>query len=230
MSITERHETVTLFGGNENLSLFHISDIHLCCSTTILDKLKVFIFNANPDLIIATGDYYDLPKGAKNFRNFLLELYTTYTVVLIKGNHDKMYGSKISNLLLGIENCFLVETSIFRYRSKKGYTYNITSWKHKNNLPQNPDEKNIVLIHNPEKIKKEELTGINLILAGHLHGGQMILCRTKNNSYFPGCMFYNYCTDRKQIGNTTLIISKGLGDMLPFRINCPKEIVRININ
>jgi len=229
MPITERHETVTLHGGNENLSIFHISDIHLWCSTGILDKLKTLISNANPDLIIATGDYYDLPKGAKNFRNFLTEICKTHTVVLIKGNHDNMYGSKISNLLSGIENCFLVETSIYRYQSKKGYIYTITSWKHKNNLPNNTGEKNIVLIHNPEKIKTEELTGIDLILAGHLHGGQIILCRTKNNSYFPGCMFYNYCTDRKQIGDTTLIVSKGLGDMFPFRLNCPKEVVRINI-
>lgn len=229
MSITERQETVTLFGGNENLSIFHISDIHLCFSTGILDTLKTVIFNANPDLIVATGDYYDVPKGAKNFRNFLLEICKTYTVVLIRGNHDTMYGSKISNLLLGIENCFVVENSTYRYRSKKGYIYNITSWKHKNDLLQNSAEKNIVLTHNPEKINTKQLAGIDLILAGHLHGGQIILCKTRNNSYFPGCIFYNYCTDRKQIGNTTIIVSKGLGDLIPFRINCPREIVRITI-
>lgn len=229
MEIIERQEKINFFDGNENLSIIHISDIHLWHSTDVLKCIKVKIISNNPDLIILTGDYFDLPKGAYNFREFLCDISQTYTVVFIKGNHDTIYGTKISNLLLDIPNCFSVENSIYKYQSKQGYIYNITSWRNKENLPTNQAEKNIVLIHNPEKIIIKELWNIQLILAGHLHGGQFIFFKTKNNSNFPGCLLYKHCADRKQILDTTLIVSKGLGDTLPFRINCPKEIVRITI-
>ena len=189
--------------------------------------METIFTKQNPDLIALTGDYYDLPKGASNFREFLIRISQKHTVVFIKGNHDKLYGVKVSNLLLNIPNCFSVENSIYKYQSKNGHYYNVTSWENRHNLPDNINEKNIVLIHNPEKIKTEALSNIHLILAGHLHGGQFIFFKTKNNSNFPGCILFKHCADRKQIKNTTLIVSKGVGDTFPFRLNCPKEIVRI---
>lgn len=229
MEIVERQENINFYGGNENLSIIHISDIHLWYSTLILSKIEVLIRINNPDLIILTGDYYDLPIGAYNFREFLCKISKTYTVIFILGNHDTIYGAKTSNLLLGIPNCFSVEDTIYKYQSKQGQIYNITSWSNKHHLPKNKTEINIVLIHNPEKIKTSELTNIQLIFAGHLHGGQFIFFKTKNNSNFPGCLLYKHCADRKKINETTLIVSKGLGDTFPFRLNCPKEIVKIII-
>jgi uncharacterized protein len=229
MQITERYEEVSLFGGEEELSIIHISDIHLWHSVAILEKLEALIIKNDPALVILTGDYYDLPKGAYNFREFLSRMSLKYTFVFIKGNHDTIYGSRITNLLSDIPDCHSVEDIVFRYRSPKGLCYNRTSWKNRKQLPHNTGEKNIVLIHNPEKVKENEMDGIHLILAGHLHGGQFIFFKTKRNSNFPGSILYKYCTDRRQIRDTTLIVSKGLGDTFPFRINCPKEIVRITI-
>ena len=228
MAIVQREEIINFFEGEEKLSILHISDIHLWFSTTVLDKLETKIISQQPDLIVLTGDYYDIPKGAHNFRTFLCKISLKTTIVFIKGNHDTIYGTKISNLLLDIPNCFSVENQVYRYTSKKGNTYNITSWSNKHHLSKN--DKNIVLIHNPEKIKIKELSNIDLILAGHLHGGQFIFFKTKKGSNFPGCLVYKYCTDRKQIKDTTLIVSKGLGDTFPFRFNCPKEIVHLIIN
>jgi len=229
MEITERLENINFFNGKENLSIMHISDVHLWYSVKILSKLKMLIATNNPDLIVLTGDYYDLPKGAHHFREFLIEQAKSHKIVFIKGNHDIIYGKRISGLLSGIPNCIDVENLVYTFKSKNGYLYHITSWKNKEQLPIHHNEKNIVLIHNPEKIKVNQLSKIDLILAGHLHGGQFIFFKTKNNSNFPGCILYKYCTDRRQIMNTILIVSKGLGDTFPFRFNCPKEIVNIAI-
>ncbi len=229
MEIAKREEKINLFGGIENLSIFHISDIHLWFSTAILDKIEAIITLNSPDLIVLTGDYYDFPKGAYNFKKFLCKISLSTTVVFIKGNHDTLYGPKLSKILSNIPNCFSVESLLYKYKSKQGYTYNITSWGNRYSLPKNKSEKNIVLIHNPEKINIKELANIQLILAGHLHGGQFTFFKTKSGSNFPGCILYKHCVDRKQINNTTLIVSKGLGDTFPFRFNCPKEIVSITI-
>ena len=230
MNISQRNENITLTGSNEKLAILHISDIHVMDSTRILGHLATLIKNSNPDLILMTGDYYDTPKGAYCFREFLLNISKDYLILFIWGNHDKMYGKKISNLLLDIPNCICVENEIYRHRSRRGNMYNITSWKNRKDLPKDKNEINIILIHNPERIKEDELDGIHLILAGHLHGGQFRFFKTKKGSYFPGNMLYKYCTDRKQINNTSLIVSRGLGDTFPFRWNCLKEVVLLQIN
>lgn len=74
MEIVERQEKINFFGGLENLSIIHISDIHLWYSTSILKRIESIITTINPNLIILTGDYYDLPKGAYNFREFLCKI------------------------------------------------------------------------------------------------------------------------------------------------------------
>lgn len=229
MKLSERKEQVTFFEGEEKLSLLHLSDIHLWFSCNVLDDIKSSIEKNDPEIIVLTGDYYDTPTGARNFRKFLKEISQKYFVIFILGNHDRIYGRKISDLLFGIYNCVYVGDSVIRYQSKKGYFYNITSWKNKDLLPEKEDEVNLVLMHNPEKIRRDELSNIDLILAGHLHGGQFIFFRRKNGSNFPGSLLYKNCCDRKMIDNTTLIVSKGIGDTFPIRWNCPKEIVNITI-
>jgi hypothetical protein len=229
MAILVREETIDLHKGLEALTLLHISDIHIWFSGKILDELKAIIYQSKSDLLIFTGDYYDTPKGASIFREFIIELSLTQTMVLIRGNHDFLFGSRIANSYMDIPNCHCVEESIFSFTSVKGYAYMITSWAQRSQLMQLANGKNIALIHNPEKLNEREMKGIDLVLAGHLHGGQFILYKTALNNHFPGNLLYKYCTDRRQIKNTTLVISRGLGDTFPFRLNCPKEVVRITI-
>ncbi|MBO9201299.1 MULTISPECIES: metallophosphoesterase [Niastella] len=229
MHIYIREETVDFHNGLESLTALHFSDIHTWFSTGILKKLKAIIFENDPALLLFTGDYFDIPRGAYLFRNFLCEIAPTYPIIFIRGNHDFFYGSRIADLLLGIPNCHCVESDIYSFTSSAGFTYHITSWDKRHYLKTHTLEKNIVLIHNPEKLKDKEMEGIDLILAGHLHGGQFILFKTINNAYFPGSLLYKYCTDRKQLRDTTLIISKGIGDTFPLRLNCPKEVIRIRI-
>ena len=228
MRITTREETVQLFDGKEQLHILHISDVHVWFSNRVLDELKKIIYKASPDLIVLTGDYYDTPKGARLFKAFMSEVSGSFTIAFIKGNHDTLWGKKVLDLIMGIPNCFFVEDDIYSFVSPRGNKYNIGSWKHRNLFETHRDETNIVLLHNPEKLNTQELKYIDMVLAGHLHGGQSIFFTT-NQSHYPGSLLYKYCTDRKQINDTTLIVSKGIGDTLPFRINCPREVVKITI-
>lgn len=228
MKIRTREEKIQLFGGKEQLSLLHISDVHVWFSGRVLDDLKKISFELSPDLIILTGDYYDTPKGARLFKSFMTEIAGSFPIVFIKGNHDAIWGKKVFDQLLNIPNCFYVDENFYSFVSSKGNKYNIGGWKHRTLFENKRHEKNIVLLHNPEKLNELEFKHIDLVLAGHLHGGQFILY-TADQSHYPGSLLYKYCTDRKQINGTTLIVSKGIGDTFPFRINCPKEVVRITI-
>jgi predicted MPP superfamily phosphohydrolase len=229
MPIQLREETLDFYRGREALTILHISDIHLWFSVGILKKLKTIIFQNNPELLVFTGDYFDTPRGAYLFRDFLCEVSLSYKLVFISGNHDFVYGSQIADLFVNIPNCYCVETSVYNFISRKGYSYNITSWDQRCRLNKQTTGRNIVLIHNPEKLRENEMEGIDLILAGHLHGGQFVLFKTAKKGHFPGSLVYRYCTDKKQMKDTTLLVSKGLGDTFPFRLNCAKEVIKIKI-
>lgn len=228
MKIRTREEKIQLFGGKEQLTFLHISDVHVWFSNRVLDELRKIIYKTTPDLVILTGDYYDTPKGARLFKSFMAEVAGFFPIVFIKGNHDSLWGKKVFNQLLSIPNCYYVEDDFYSFVSSRGNKYNIGGWKHRGLFESKRHEKNIVLLHNPGKLNEIECKHIDLVLAGHLHGGQFILF-TSDQSHYPGSLLYKYCTDRKQINGTTLIVSKGIGDTFPFRINCPKEVVRITI-
>jgi uncharacterized protein len=228
MGIRIRNEKVQLFNGQEDLTLLHISDVHVWFSGRMLIKLKKIIFGITPDLIILTGDYYDTPKGAYLFKSFLSEIAGSFKIIFINGNHDLLWGRKLFDTLVNIPNCFYVSDTLYSFVSPGGKKYNIGSPKHQALFEAKNEEKNIMLIHNPEKLNTPGLRHIDLVLAGHLHGGQFIFF-TSHGSHYPGSLFYKYCCDRKQLDRTTLIVSKGIGDTIPLRFNCPKEVVRITI-
>ena len=221
---------VDLGVGGEPFFILHLSDFHVSWSNTKLNQIKASILALTPDLIVMTGDYFDTPRGASLFRTFLQEIAAKHKVVFIRGNHDFIYGQSVANKLLGIPNCYCVEKQVHVHQTARGQQFSITSWENKTALGEEEGVKNIVLIHNPERIKKSELKGIDLILAGHLHGGQFIFWKSANGSFFPASFLYKYCTNRTQLHQTTLIVNKGLGDTMPLRYNCPHEMVKVIVH
>lgn len=227
MAIEERTEMVDLSVGGKPFFILHLSDFHVSWSNTKLDQIKARVWALAPDLIVMTGDYFDTPRGASLFSTFLQEVAAKHKVVFIRGNHDFVYGRSIANKLLDIPNCYCVEKQVHEHQTASGHRYRFTSWANMSALGEEEGLKNIVLIHNPEQIKKSELKGIDLLLAGHLHGGQFIFWKSTDGSFYPASFLYKHCTNRKQLHQTTLIVSKGLGDTMPLRYHCPHEMVKV---
>ncbi len=228
MQINKREEIVNFYNGKEQLVLLHISDVHLGWSTRILEILFDQISQIRPDLILFTGDYCDFPSRYKAFYEFLYRLFE-YGILLVYGNHDLFWGNNILNKIDTLPHCNVLENKMFQYRSGNGFYYHFASWEDRDKLPIAENNKNIILIHNPEIIQEEALENIDLVLAGHLHGGQIILFQNSNGSFFPGNLYYKFCIDRKRLNGSDIIISKGVADTFPVRFGCPKEIVKIYV-
>ncbi len=85
------------------------------------------------------------------------------------------------------------------------------------------------LCHYPEMAESLAAAGIDLILSGHTHGGQFclpcgkpILTHSRTGK--------DYFTGLSRIGSSYLYVTRGLGDsVLPIRLFCPHEIVRITL-
>lgn len=89
----------------------------------------------------------------------------------------------------------------------------------------NPDATRIVLAHHPHAFDAAAHSGASLTLAGHTHGGQLML--TKNLGAGP--LMYRYWSGLYTKGNSRLVVSNGAGNWLPLRINAPAEIVHITL-
>ena len=224
-----RTEPISLHGGEEDLSFIQLSDLHLKFSDRSLKEAEDVLFRVRPQLVLCTGDYYDTGRGRRLFLDFLDRMRPFFPFLLIRGNHDSWWGWNLSAELEKRENLHGLDTAPFYYTSPKGHAYLFTSWQQQQQAGLLPGTKQVVLLHNPEKIRAASIGPADLVVAGHLHGGQFVFFKRGGKS-FPVSLLYRYCTDRAQIGPTTLIVSRGMGDTLPLRFRCPHEIVHIRVS
>lgn len=85
-----------------------------------------------------------------------------------------------------------------------------------------PDEFKFLLCHNPAILRQAERAGIDFIVSGHTHGGQIRLRPTNEGLIMPK---NRRASGLLQRGDTQIYISRGIGTVvLPVRYQCPPEI------
>src|SRR4030095_1263317 len=78
----------------------------------------------------------------------------------------------------------------------------------------------VLCAHNPRIWKVARNAGFDLVLAGHLHGCQMVAFEYRAR-LFPGAFFYPYCYSIHRSESTRLVVSRGVSDLVPIRWRCP---------
>jgi predicted MPP superfamily phosphohydrolase len=79
----------------------------------------------------------------------------------------------------------------------------------------------ILLAHDPRRLKEAATLDVQLVLAGHTHGGQVVLPGVGAIAARRFPVIAGEGTD----GNCTLFVSRGVGTVFaPIRINCPPEV------
>lgn len=92
----------------------------------------------------------------------------------------------------------------------------------------------VLMAHRPELIEKYAATGtFDLVVSGHAHGGQIRIPLLVNGLYAPNQgWFPEYAGGRYEVGDTTLIVSRGLSTQeqwfIPRVFNRP-ELVMIEV-
>ncbi|MBY7006871.1 metallophosphoesterase [Clostridium botulinum] len=224
----------------DTIKIAQISDIHLGEYYTIdkLEKLVNKVNSQNADIIVFTGDLFDNVskfEDTSKVAPILKKLNAKIGKYAIYGNHD--YGGGAKNIYKNV-----MEDSGFKIlvndqanvKLDSGKTISILGLD--DALLGNPDvEKtarnikesnyNLLLLHEPDLSDKFVSYNIDLILAGHSHGGQVkipflgeIVTPPLAEKYKDG--LYNLNTQR----NTQLYVNSGIGNTkMPFRfINVPE--------
>lgn len=90
------------------------------------------------------------------------------------------------------------------------------------------NERVVLLAHEPDILPRVTKHGVDLMLSGHTHGGQVRLPFLPPLHLPP--MGVRYVEGYFRLGQTQLYVNRGIGTVgLPFRLNCPPEITMITL-
>jgi predicted MPP superfamily phosphohydrolase len=222
--------------------IVQISDLHNMRFGKNQNVLLAKVKAAQPDMIIVTGDIIDNEREdipiAMEFINGAMSIAPIY---FISGNHEARiddYDQLVTQLsdagvymmdnkqiliernasfieLAGIVDPFFTpaKTSLGELKLDDKTTFKI------------------LLSHRPELIKLYASKNIDLVFAGHAHGGQIRIPYLMPGLIAPNQGFFPQYTSGKYIeSSTTEIVSRGLGNStFPFRIFNQPEIIVVTL-
>lgn len=208
-----------------SFSVAYLSDFHFTrFSQDVTERLIEMLNELNPDIVLLGGDYLDSKNGIPHFETFLKSFADRKNVFAVAGNHDYSFGLEKIEKLITAANINWIE--------KKSVVVNIrnTNVQIDGNLPsaQNKAAIAILCLHHPIDIEPYKKS-YAMAFAGHLHGCQFVLWQS-GESLYPGRLFYKWNVLQKKVGECIYYISKGLGDTIPARYNCKRDIVFVEVN
>lgn len=236
------HKIPKAFNGYK---IVQVSDMHCEHIAGLINEISA----ENPDIIVSTGDMvndYGEITPAVRFTQSLAQIAPLY---LITGNHD-VWRNDYNELIEKSESAggiFLQDESVILEKdgSKISLTgirdpYSRTASQIKDRLKKSLDSLtlydgfNILLFHRANLLDFFKDKGYDLILSGHMHGGQIrlpglggLLSPKTSIGTDKKLLFPRYFGGVYNEGGTKMIVSRGLGNpmIIPRIFNRPELVV-----
>jgi predicted MPP superfamily phosphohydrolase len=229
----------------DGLTIAHVSDTHVGRFTraNVLAQLVDDVNKLNADLVLMTGDLIDfsirdLPAGIESMK----ALRSKHGTYLCEGNHDLFQDAEqfrrtvlksglallrdqqltlpirgVRLQLLGLS--WVAGHRVAREHAEAGMKEQMARMRRELDEHAFP----IVLAHHPHTFDYAQ--GFPLMLAGHTHGGQLML----NETTGFGPWFFRYWSGLYKKEGRTLVVSNGVGNWFPLRINAPAELLHLTL-
>jgi len=212
-----------------NASIVQISDVHLASTgTAFLKKLIQRTNKLNPDVVLITGDLFDL--GCKVGKNDIAVLnLLDAPAFFVPGNHERYLGlEKVTNLL------GTTKIKVLRNRTADFNGILIIGIDDSTddeqvagqlkNLDLKKSAFKILMYHRPQGLEAAAEAGIDLMLSGHTHNGQI----------FPFNFIVRLMNRRMkglfQHRNCLMYVTSGSGTWGPrMRLGSKNEIVLLRL-
>ncbi len=237
------YKTKKIGSSLDGFRIAHISDLHNKEFGKSNKRLLEILRKQKPNIIVITGDLVDRRRtdiaAALRFIKGASELAPIYYVT---GNHEyALKQQELAELMLGMEEYHvrISDNKIYHLeQEKEGGFYLIglcelnlsdgTLTKLCSNVSK--DKLQILLAHEPQYIRNYEQSGVDLVLAGHTHGGQFRLPFLGGLVAPDQGMLPKYTSGAHSFHNTTIIISRGLGNStVPLRLFNRPELVMVTL-
>ncbi len=226
--------------------LVHLTDLHMerfgPREAQVIQKVNAL----HADLIVLTGDYLNLsylgdPVAAEHFRSVIAQLEAPYGIYAVRGTVEPM-PEAMAWLVQDTGVVWLEQESVTV--DVRGQLLNLVGVACTHNKERDAERLrqvlhdtaatglNVLLYHSPDLILEASKLDVDLVLAGHTHGGQIrmpllgaVVTYSTYGRRFASGLFME--------GDTTMYVSRGLGfegGWLPrARFLCRPEIVGIEL-
>ncbi len=240
-----------LSGALDGLRIAQLTDIHVGPFMPP-EELAAYVDAVNrldPDLIALTGDFVaSSPAEAAPCVETLARLKARYGIYACLGNHDAYAGieEELTRLFAANGTRMLRNEAVSRRIGDT--TLNVLGIDDLRvgdpDLPRalaaaakDPGEVRLLLSHRPEIFRAAAGSGVEVILSGHYHGGQVKLGSESANLSLarfitPYAEGLYHLSRRANSGgkNSVLFVGRGIGITgLPIRINCPPQIAHLTL-
>lgn len=217
----------------DGLRIVQLSDIHLSPFTSReqVERAVETANSLNPDIVALTGDYISKERGyAAPCAEILGHLRARYGVYAVLGNHDHWTDAALITDLFRAEGITVLvnEGMRFEQRSASFWLAGVDdTMVGLEDLPlalagSSETEMKLLLAHNPIILRRAARAGVDLVLSGHTHGGQVTLRAEKSASGKPRRRLLRGLARQ---GATQIYVTRGLGTVvLPIRYGCPPEV------
>jgi predicted MPP superfamily phosphohydrolase len=207
---------------SDSCRLMYVSDIHLRRkrSDNLCRQVIKSVQDSEPDGVLLGGDLLDESSELGKLRDLVRTLRKVAPVLAIGGNHDHHVGmNRVREAVVSGGGEWIHDTAV---RMTHGSRVIAVAGPKAVSVPEG--DYRILCAHYPSIWKTARELGYDLVLAGHLHGCQMVAFEYRDR-LFPGAVFYPFCYIRHQCGPARLVVSRGVSDLLPVRWRCPREVV-----
>ena len=236
------------------LSIVHLTDIHvgpfmpeeeLAAHVEAINRLE-------PDLIALTGDFVSsMPDEIYPCANALGRLKARYGIFACIGNHDvyagvvneltRLFNQKGIRVLRNDAVSLDVGNTRLNVLGIDDLRWGFPDLSQALKIAERePGEVRLLLSHRPEVFPEAARQGLDVVLSGHYHGGQIKLSPEPNSfsiarlitPYAEGLFHLSRRSNVSGQGakDAMLFVGRGIGITgLPIRINCPPQIAHLTL-
>lgn len=227
----------------DGLTITQVSDMHVGRFTSgrVLREMVRVVNELRSDLVLLTGDLIndalaDLDHGIALVR----AMEGRSGLFLIEGNHDLIENAaEFERRVKASGIPFLLnEAAIVSVRGSPIQLFGLNWTRARENRDaamansvrqllrqRDPGAFPILLAHHPHAFDAAADASLPLTLSGHTHGGQLML----NEQRGFGPAMFRYWSGLYTRGESKLIVSNGVGNWYPLRVNAPAEIVHLTL-
>lgn len=240
----------------EGLRIAHLSDFHLSriVSRHYLAACVAAAMAERPDLVLLTGDFLTRkPRCMANITEVLEPLSAPLGVYAVLGNHDvglgadwvaaaveaagaRMLRNRHECLSIAGAHLWLAGIDCLHHNQYRVEEQRRTQWAvlyrryldaALRDIP--PDGFRILLAHTPDVIRDAARMGVDLMLSGHTHGGQ-VRFPLLGATVVPSRYSHRYAAGEFHVDGTTLYVSRGLGVVRSrLRFLCRPELALLTL-
>lgn len=225
--------------GFDGYRIVHISDFHCKEFGDGESDLIAMIRNAEPDLILFTGDSIDDEHSLDNYRDLITGIYDVAPIYYVNGNHEYDASAPLEEMkelnekyqVHDLNDASVVVEHNGDSILLSGLDFRLTMRGLRNNIDYaNTTMFNILLYHGTDKFDGIAPYNYDLVLSGHTHGGIVCLPFIGGIISNQKELFPKYDSGVYTSGLSTMISSRGLGDASIPRFHNPREVICITLH